>query len=102
MVAMAMETRSRVGLALGAWGAVQATAGGLGIALGGALRDLVNTLAAQQAFGSALTGPVSGYMFVYHIELALLFATLVAIGPLVRHQRSRTPIARFGLAEFPR
>ena len=33
------------GLALGAWGAAQATAGGLGVALGGGLRDFVNSVA---------------------------------------------------------
>lgn len=28
--------------------------------------------------------PAIGYLIVYHVEIALLFATLVAIGPLVR------------------
>jgi BCD family chlorophyll transporter-like MFS transporter len=106
MVAMGMEHRDRIGLALGAWGAVQATASGLGIASGGALRDIVNTLAAQQVFGPVLSGPTTGYMFVYHLELALLFATLVAIGPLVQHTRTRPATDpttdHFGLAEFPR
>jgi BCD family chlorophyll transporter-like MFS transporter len=106
MVAMGMERRDHVGLALGAWGAVQATASGLGIASGGALRDIVNTLAAQQVFGPVLSGPTTGYMFVYHLELALLFATLVAIGPLVQHTRTRPATDpttdHFGLAEFPR
>ena len=34
--------------------------------------------------GAALTSAVTGYSVVYHIEIVLLFATLVAIGPLVR------------------
>ena len=103
MVAMGMERREKIGLALGAWGAVQATAGGLGIALGGALRDLVHALAQQQVFGPAFTGPTTGYLFVYHLELALLFATLVALGPLVRH-RPAAALTRdpHGLAELPR
>jgi BCD family chlorophyll transporter-like MFS transporter len=44
-----------------------------------------------------------GYSFVYHLEIALLFVTLAAIGPLVRAAppRPRTPHERFGLAEFP-
>jgi BCD family chlorophyll transporter-like MFS transporter len=28
--------------------------------------------------------PAIGYLIVYHVEIALLFATLVALGPLVR------------------
>jgi BCD family chlorophyll transporter-like MFS transporter len=43
-----------------------------------------------------------GYAAVYHIELLLLFVTLVAIGPLVRLSRIRPPDGgKFGLAEFP-
>jgi BCD family chlorophyll transporter-like MFS transporter len=111
MVAMGMERREQIGLALGAWGAVQDTAGGLGIALGGALRDAVHALTAHQAFGPAFVGPATGYMAVYHVELALLFATLVAIGPLVKHRpaaaakdAAKPSVAHdhFGLAEFPR
>ncbi len=78
------------GLVLGAWGAVQACAGGLAIGLGGALRDGVGALASQGLLGEALSGPAVGYSVVYHIEIALLFATLVAIGPLVRNDPSRT------------
>jgi len=96
---------ARNGIALGAWGAVQATASGLAIAGGGALRDGVSALATGGALGPALTSPTVGYSFVYHLEIALLFATLAAIGPLVRRQReapaaSPTP-APLGLAEFP-
>lgn len=93
------------GLALGAWGAVQATAGGLAVGLGGAVRDGVSALATQGALGPALTGPAIGYSFVYHVEIALLFATLAAIGPLVKAVRPGAPAPAaprpFGLAEFP-
>ncbi|WP_234413745.1 BCD family MFS transporter [Ideonella sp. A 288] len=90
------------GLALGAWGAVQATAAGSAIALGGALRDVVSSLAMDGALGPALASPATGYSVVYHLEIALLFATLVAIGPLVRrHGAPRPNPHRFGLAEFP-
>jgi len=101
--AMSRDRGERNGLALGAWGAVQATAAGIGIALGGALRDLVDGLATSGALGSVLAVPTTGYAFVYHLEIGLLFATLVALGPLVRHARVSVaqPHPRFGLAEFP-
>jgi BCD family chlorophyll transporter-like MFS transporter len=90
------------GLALGAWGAVQASASGLAIALGGTLRDVVSALATSGALGPALAGPAVGYSFVYHLEIALLFATLVAVGPLVSSARtSYQPTPKFGLAEVP-
>ncbi|MFO1394576.1 MAG: BCD family MFS transporter [Steroidobacteraceae bacterium] len=101
-LAMSRAERSQ-GLALGAWGAVQASCAGAGIALGGVLRDLVGALANSGALGDALAQPSTGYSFVYHVEIALLFATLVAIGPLVRPAggpAQREP-SRFGLAEFP-
>jgi BCD family chlorophyll transporter-like MFS transporter len=71
-------------MALGVWGAVQASAAGGAIALGGLIRDGVGALAARGALGPALTGPAIGYSVVYHIEIYLLFATLIALGPLVR------------------
>lgn len=90
------------GLVLGAWGAVQACAGGLAIGLGGALRDGVEALASRGLLGPALSDPTVGYSVVYHLEIALLFATLVAIGPLVRQHTVRPPRGpKFGLAEFP-
>ncbi len=101
---MALARSGQGGLALGAWGAVQATSAGVAIALGGALRDFFSGLAEAGALGPALTGPSVGYGIVYHLEIALLFATLVAIGPLVRPSvgegRSQSS-SRFGLAEFP-
>mgnify|MGYP002783879486 CR=1 FL=1 len=110
--AMSFERREHVGLALGAWGAVQATAAGLSIAAGGALRDVVSTLATQGALGPVLDTPATGYGVVYHVELALLFIALAAIGPLVRSPRrthasadsaaaSERPPPKFGLAELP-
>ena len=100
------------GLVIGAWGAVQATCAGLAMAAGGALRDSVGAVAQSGALGEVLASPVTGYGFVYHLELLLLFATLVVIGPLVRRvPQVQTPIntqtqtqtrrGRFGLAEFP-
>lgn len=111
-----LENDGLNGLALGAWGAVQASCAGLAIATGGALRDGVSHLAVNGAFGSALAHPAIGYSVVYHIELGLLFATLIALGPLVRTRRPAVaagepvappnrPVASstrpFGLADFP-
>jgi BCD family chlorophyll transporter-like MFS transporter len=100
--AMALARKGNSGLALGAWGAVQATASGVAIAMGGALRDIVSELATSGALGPALTGPATGYAFVYQLEVFLLFATLAVIGPLAAFKRHDAEgKSRFGLAEFP-
>jgi MFS transporter, BCD family, chlorophyll transporter len=102
--AMELATTETSGLALGAWGAVQATAGGLAIAASGVLRDLISGLAMQGQFGVTLQQDAIGYSFVYHIEIALLFATLIALGPLVRvlgHSNNPLPSRKFGLAQYP-
>jgi BCD family chlorophyll transporter-like MFS transporter len=103
IAAMSMAGKDLGGLAVGSWGAVQATAAGVAIALGGAIRDIFHTLAAKGLLGAALMNPSTGYSVVWHIEIALMFATLVAIGPLVRVSRvSRSQMqSRFGLAELP-
>jgi MFS transporter, BCD family, chlorophyll transporter len=100
--AMRLEEGRFVGMALGAWGAVQAAATGSATFLGGALRDAVSTLATDGTLGTALAMPSTGYSFVYHLEMLLLFVTLVAIGPLVGRRSRATPTPRkFGLAELP-
>jgi BCD family chlorophyll transporter-like MFS transporter len=82
--AMGTARIGQIGLALGVWGAVQASAAGTAVAAGGLIRDGVSLLATRGLLGQALAGEATGYSFVYHIEIALLFATLIAIGPLVR------------------
>jgi BCD family chlorophyll transporter-like MFS transporter len=101
--AMSMARESQIGLALGAWSAAQATAAGAAIAVSGAIRDLVSGLAAQGVLGPAISGPATGYGAVYLIEIGLLFATLAAIGPLVRSssEPSANNSSSFGLAEIP-
>jgi BCD family chlorophyll transporter-like MFS transporter len=91
------------GLALGAWGAVQATAAGLGLALGGLIRDTVGQWALSGRLGEALNTASTGYSVVYHLEILLLFSALVAVGPLVRRTRvaPRASQSAFGLAEMP-
>ncbi len=107
MAAMSMPAKGHAGrgLALGAWGAAQATAAGLSIALGGTLRDWIGSIAMTGAFGEGLATPTTGYSFVYHAEIGLLFVTLVVLGPLVRtsgpiHSNS-AETTRLGLADIP-
>jgi BCD family chlorophyll transporter-like MFS transporter len=73
------------------------------MALGGGLRDLVAGLSSHGLLGPALMDPSVAYSVVYHIEIALLFITLVAIGPLVRLSPNHAPrpSSKFGLAELP-
>ncbi len=99
---MDLADKAGNGLALGAWGAVQASAAGVGLALGGAIRDGVSALATSGGLGDGLSNPATGYSFVYHIEIALLFASLVALGPLVRRSRGEAGAkTSFGLADLP-
>jgi BCD family chlorophyll transporter-like MFS transporter len=102
-MAMSLQRGEDAGLALGAWGAVQATAGGASVALGGVIKDLIGALASTGWMGESLTSPVTGYSFVYHIEMYLLFGVLVAIGPLVRNDASlkRSQGQKFGFADLP-
>lgn len=81
-LAMHHAPKEQTGLALGAWGAVQATAAGLAVAGGGILRDIVSALAAQDVFGSTLSGPALGYTAVYATEMALLLVTVIAMHAL--------------------
>ena len=63
----------QAGLALGAWGAVQATAAGLAMGLGGIIRDLM----------ALVVDSGSAYACVYSLEVVLLFITLYAMYPLI-------------------
>jgi BCD family chlorophyll transporter-like MFS transporter len=91
------------GLALGAWGAVQATCAGLAIAAGGLIRDGVSALALADQIGATLAYRATGYGTVYLIEIILLLVTMIVLGPLVGGQQgdSAMPQPRFGLTEFP-
>ncbi|WP_426027651.1 BCD family MFS transporter [Brevundimonas sp. TWP2-3-4b2] len=102
--AMSLARDGKSGIALGAWGAVQATAVGLAILVGGGLRDLVSSLAESGLLGTAMSAPATAYVVVYHLEIGLLFAALVAIGPLARYAPAgdKTPAnSKFGLADLP-
>ena len=84
MAFVSRAPRAQAGLALGVWGAIQATAAGVAIGLSGLIHGTVSDLAAQGRLGPALGGPATGYEAVYAIEIALLFVTLAVVGPLVR------------------
>ena len=74
----------RVGLALGAWGAVQATAAGAGIALGGVIRDVILGLP-----GFSTISPEMPYVPVFALEMIFLVVALIVATPLVRlHTRN--------------
>ena len=83
---MAMAKSDATGLALGAWGAVQALAAGFAIAAGGLIGDVISALALHGRLGPVLVSPATGFTAVYLIEVVLLFTTLVAIGPLASFQ----------------
>jgi BCD family chlorophyll transporter-like MFS transporter len=81
--------RDQAGLALGAWGAVQATTAGVAIALGGLLADAVGALAHRGVLGPALAGRDTGYLAVYGLEIVLLAATIALMSALSRGLRPR-------------
>ncbi len=68
----------RVGLSLGAWGAVQATCAGVGVLLAGIVRDVLVGL-------SAATGlsPQTPYNVVFGIEIVFLVITVVVALPMI-------------------
>ncbi|MCA3555749.1 PucC family protein [Aestuariivirga sp.] len=71
------------GLALGAWGAVQATAAGIGVALGGIIRDTLSSLDG----GSVMTP----YLTVYSLEVTLLIAAIVTMSSLIGSPSGAAP-----------
>jgi len=71
--------RERTGLALGAWGAVQATAAGVGVAFAGIVRDVVAALPGD----GVGPPPHIPYNVVFAIEALLLAAAIAVALPLV-------------------
>ncbi|GAB5446768.1 PucC family protein [Gymnodinialimonas sp.] len=71
---MRRAPREQIGLALGAWGAVQATAAGIAIAAGGIIRDVILALP-----GGADLRPAAPYIPVFLLEVAFLLAALCVI-----------------------
>jgi len=84
---MRRAPKAQVGLALGAWGAVQATAAGIAIAIGGGIRDIVLATPA----GASAEAP---YVAVFGLEMILLIMAVIAVIPL-----RRAIVQRRGTAE---
>jgi BCD family chlorophyll transporter-like MFS transporter len=85
--------KAQEGMALGAWGGVQATAAGAAMAIGAIIRDTMD-LAAGAASGPATdTAPLVGYLTVYVVEIVLLVVTIVVIVPLLRKAPGRAAAA---------
>jgi BCD family chlorophyll transporter-like MFS transporter len=106
MEAMSIAKTETAGLALGAWGAVQATCAGAGIAIGGLLRDGVAAWVGSGEGAVSTATRAAGYSTVYTLEIALLLVGMAAIGPLVGHSRrvrdaEDSLTQPFGLREFP-
>ena len=77
--------KEQVGLALGAWGAVQATAAGAAWRSAASAATWCGAGRARR-LRRALATPATGYAFVYAIEMVLLLATVVAMMALVRSE----------------
>jgi MFS transporter, BCD family, chlorophyll transporter len=100
--AMGLAASGHTGLALGAWGAVQATSQGLAIAIGGATRDIVTSLTVSTDIAVNSIAPSLGYRLVYSVEIVLLLAALIVLVPLVlraRREEQHAP-AKFGLDQM--
>ena len=90
--------KDQTGLALGAWGAVQATAAGLAVAMGGLMSDAISTLALRGTWGAALATQNTGFVFVYGLEIALLALTLLLMRTLAPGRGSGRGSGRANLA----
>ena len=103
IAAMGLADDSGTGLALGAWGAVQASCAGIAILFSGIFRDVVSGAAARGDLGTVISSPATSYSLIYLLEIALLFATLIALGPLAGRSGAQADgrARQFGLKEFP-
>lgn len=107
IIAMALSSATKLGsgFVLGSWGASQAIGAGLGIAIGGIIRDIVNKMALNGYFGSTFENNSIGYIFVYHLEILFIFITLIALGMLSQELNKRkiknNGQKSFGLTEIP-
>jgi MFS transporter, BCD family, chlorophyll transporter len=93
---MNFAPKGQAGLALGAWGAVQASAAGFGVALGGALRDVIS----HNRMLEAVFGAASGYSLVFILEMVLLLAALATLAPLLRRPGIGAP-AHAAVSRYP-
>jgi MFS transporter, BCD family, chlorophyll transporter len=75
---MRRAPRDQIGLALGAWGAVQTTAAGIAIATGGVMRDVIMLEHGQSASAA------DAYIPVFALEIGLLTLAIIVARPLLR------------------
>nr|WP_274609757.1 PucC family protein [Rhodobaculum claviforme] len=75
---MRSAPREQVGLALGSWGAVQATCMGIAVMIGGLARDLL------MLRGGPDMAPEHAYVPVFAFEMVLLLAALAVAAPFLR------------------
>ena len=97
IAAMSLAQRGDSGVALGAWGAVQATAAGSALAVGGVIRDTVSWL-------SGPGGRAAGYATVYSLEIVMLIGALIVLGPLAGKRlgiAGDLPGGQMAIPEFP-
>ncbi|AEI94570.1 PucC family protein [Roseobacter litoralis] len=74
---MRSAERDQVGLALGTWGAVQATAAGVGVALAGIVRDVIVNMSAYTDLPAH--APYNAVFLIEIVFLALACATLIPL-----------------------
>jgi BCD family chlorophyll transporter-like MFS transporter len=75
---MRAAPKEKVGLALGAWGSVQASAAGIGMALAGWAREIITAMPAD-GDGFSVETP---YNVVFSMEMAFLLLAVLLIFPL--------------------
>ncbi|MEM7507824.1 MAG: PucC family protein [Pseudomonadota bacterium] len=86
---MRQAPREQIGLALGSWGAVQATAAGVAIAIGGIIRDVIIGMSDKGSFAAS-----DAYTPVFAFEILLLAAACIAILPMIRRRAKERDKAR--------
>ncbi len=75
---------ARIGLSLGAWGAVQATCAGLGVLLAGIVRDVIVGKSSTTGLNVQLP-----YNIVFGIEIAFLVVAIIVALPLLTNSSMR-------------
>ncbi len=96
---MQLATRDQSGVAIGAWGAVQATALGVSLAVGAGVSDLVSAMANAGQLPQLFTHAAAGYSVVYGMEILLLLAMVVVAWPLMRFSSGESKAASEDLGE---
>ena len=102
--AMNIRDASQHGIALGAWGAVFATAEGLSFAVSGITKDWLSHLISRGSLGPGITSAAAPYTVVYLTEIVVLLATLVPLASLIRREPIQDAVdssRSFGLADIP-